>query len=105
MLPKGSKYPIFKDSGPKTIKGMVLGIRVLKYWVLGPSGLVSSGDFVSALSGLKVCEYCLLLLWSIWGLREMMVLLGSSGTWYCRGLYPIPDILAPNCYSSHVSNT
>ena len=30
--PRGSKHPIFKDSGPKTIKGMVLGTRVLKYW-------------------------------------------------------------------------
>ena len=39
-LPRGSKYPIFKDSGPKTaIKGMVFGTRNLKCWVLGPSGL------------------------------------------------------------------
>ena len=30
-LPKGSKYPLFQNHG--------FGTRVLKYWVLGPSGL------------------------------------------------------------------
>ena len=34
--PRGSKYPIVEASGP--IKGMVLGARVFKYWVLGPFG-------------------------------------------------------------------
>ena len=39
LEPKGSKYPMFTDSlVPKTIEGMVFGSRVLKYWVLGPSG-------------------------------------------------------------------
>ena len=40
-LPRGSKYPIFKDSGPKYHEGgMVLGTRILKCCVLGPSGLL-----------------------------------------------------------------
>ena len=40
---KGSKYPIFKVSGPQTIPLMVFGTRVLKYWVLGPSGACNPG--------------------------------------------------------------
>ena len=40
---RGSKYPIFKDSGPNAIKSMVFGTRDLKYWVLGPSGLWFQG--------------------------------------------------------------
>ena len=56
FLPRGSKYPIFKDSGPKTMPLiMVLGTRDLKRWVhcrrnrrtkqrwvLGPSGLYTA---------------------------------------------------------------
>ena len=38
VSPRGSKYPTFKDSGPTTIQRMVFGTRVLKCWVLGPSG-------------------------------------------------------------------
>ena len=40
-LPRGSKYPISKDSGPKSHSGYGFWIRILKYWVLGPSGLQS----------------------------------------------------------------
>ena len=41
ILPSGSKYQIlFKVSDPNTIKGMVLGNRNLKCWVLGPSAYV-----------------------------------------------------------------
>ena len=40
ILPRGSKYPIFEVSGPKSIPLMVLRTRVLKCWVLGPSGLI-----------------------------------------------------------------
>ena len=36
--PRGSKYPIFKDPGPKSHEWFVFGTTVLKYWVLGPSG-------------------------------------------------------------------
>ena len=47
ILPSGSKasYNLEGPSTqylrtlvPKAIEGMVFGIRVLKYWVLGPSG-------------------------------------------------------------------
>ena len=39
LIPRGSKYRIFKVSGSKnhTLNG-VFGTRDLKYWVLGPSG-------------------------------------------------------------------
>ena len=36
-LPRGSKYPILRDSDPNY--HTLSGTRVLKYWVLGPSGL------------------------------------------------------------------
>ena len=36
--PRGSKYRTFKDSGPQSHEGVVSGTRVLKYWVLAPSG-------------------------------------------------------------------
>ena len=36
--PRGSKYPMFKNLVPNTIKGMVFVTRDLKYWVLEPSG-------------------------------------------------------------------
>ena len=32
---RGSKYPILKDSGPKTNRGMVFGTRDLKFENLG----------------------------------------------------------------------
>ena len=40
---KGSKYPIFEGSGAerKPYLEWCLGTRVVKYWVLGPSGSVS----------------------------------------------------------------
>ena len=37
-FPRGSKYPIFKLSGSENHTLLVFGTRVLKYWVLGPSG-------------------------------------------------------------------
>ena len=50
--PRGSKYPILKDPGPKkhTLHGIVFGTRVLKYWVLGPFGYLlgaCSGAFAA----------------------------------------------------------
>ena len=39
LLPRGSKYPVFEVSGPRTaIKSMAFGTRNLKCWVLGPFG-------------------------------------------------------------------
>ena len=35
--PRNSKYPILKDS----ISFMAFGTRVLKYWILGPSGYMA----------------------------------------------------------------
>ena len=43
----GSKCPIFKDSGPKSH----FGTRVLKCWVLGPSGIGNAQRRVSTNSG------------------------------------------------------
>ena len=40
QVPRESKYPMFKVSGPTNNKGMVSGIRDLKHWVLGPSGVI-----------------------------------------------------------------
>ena len=37
-FPRGFKYPIFKDSGPKYHEGYGFGTRDLRYWLLGPSG-------------------------------------------------------------------
>ena len=45
-FPGGSKYPILKDSGPNTIKGMVFGTRDLKYWGLGPSGFCPLTEYL-----------------------------------------------------------
>ena len=42
--PRGSKYPIFEDSGLKMIPLTVFGTRVLEYWVLGPSGTNKVGS-------------------------------------------------------------
>ena len=40
MYPRGSKYPTLEVSGFKNhTLLMVFGTRVLKHWVLGPSGL------------------------------------------------------------------
>ena len=39
MIPRGSKYPIFEASGCKNHILDVFATRVLKCWVLGPSGL------------------------------------------------------------------
>ena len=39
MTSRGSKYPIFQDSGPNNQHGMVFGTRSLKHWVLGTSGV------------------------------------------------------------------
>ena len=38
-LARGSKCPMFKNSGPKSIKGIILNPSILKCWVLGPSRL------------------------------------------------------------------
>ena len=37
--PEGPSTQCLRTLVPKAIKGMVVGTRVLKYWVLGPSGL------------------------------------------------------------------
>ena len=60
LLPSGSKYPVSKDCGSKNIEGRVFGIRVLKYWVLGPSRLRNSprlhGDHRLGLQDLEAVE-------------------------------------------------
>ena len=37
--PEGPSTQYLRTLVPKAIKGMVFGTRVLKYWVLGPSGV------------------------------------------------------------------
>ena len=39
MVPRGSKYPIFKDSGSKSHTLNGFWDQSIKYWVLGPLGL------------------------------------------------------------------
>ena len=40
VIPRGSKYPIFKESDPKShVLNGFWDSRILKYWVLGPSGI------------------------------------------------------------------
>ena len=47
FCPKGSEYPLFKDSGPKNhTLLMAFETRVLKYWVFGPSGCNSGGPML-----------------------------------------------------------
>ena len=46
-LPRGSKYPMVKDSGLKAIKGMVFAAKGLNYWVLGMSGLPAAAVSLS----------------------------------------------------------
>ena len=38
--PESPSTPRLKESGPTATKGMVFWIRVLKYLVLGPSGIL-----------------------------------------------------------------
>ena len=38
IVPKGPSTQDLRTLAPKAMEGMVFGIRVLKYWVLGPSG-------------------------------------------------------------------
>ena len=40
--PEGPSTQYLRTLAPQTIQGMVFGTRVLRYWVLGPSGLVLS---------------------------------------------------------------
>ena len=46
-FPRESKYPVFEDFGLKShsLRGWCVGTRVLKYWVLGPSGFHSCHYF------------------------------------------------------------
>ena len=44
IYPEGPSTQFLRTLVPKAIKGMDLGIRVLKYWVHGPSGIGMAGD-------------------------------------------------------------
>ena len=55
LHPRGSKYPIFKVSGPKHIPLLAFGARNLPYWVLGPSAHVREPDNYTATTGPAAC--------------------------------------------------
>ena len=45
-IPEGPSTQHLRTLVPKAIDGMVFGTRVLKYWVLGPSGnMIYNGSF------------------------------------------------------------